>query len=307
MQLTNVTCDLCGSSRSEPILTRGDLNTDLEGDFTLVKCLDCGLIYLNPRPAISSFGEIYPEDYDQYSHTTNDSPKTRFLPNFGIRKRIYRINKYKKAGNLCDIGCATGDFLEGLKKDKHWILFGVEPSVKAFEYLQRQGFISYNGFFSSISFPNVKFDVITMWNVIEHLQSPLSTLQEIKKSLTTDGLLIFTTPNFDSFDRHIFGKYWVGYELPRHFYVFSIQSIKFLLQKAGFELIESSCLYGAHALFMTSLLFKLRSKKIISPFWKKILFSPLLKLLFAPYFLLTNILKKSSPITIIAKPKVYCD
>lgn len=304
MQFENVNCDLCGSARSKKIILREDLNTDIKGEFTLVQCLNCGLIYQDPRPSPSSFDEIYPAMYDQYAHKNLDTSNVRLSVNFGIRKRINRIKKYKKAGNLCDIGCATGDFLEGLKIDNDWTLFGVEPSVKAFEYLQSQGFISYNGFFSSISFPNVKFDVITMWNVIEHLQSPLSTLLEIKKSLSPNGVLVFTTPNFDSFDRHIFGKHWVGYELPRHFYVFSIKTIKSLLQNAGFELIESSCLYGAHALFMTSLLFNLRSKNINNPFWKNFLFSTPIKLLFAPYFLLTNFLKKSSPITIIAKPKV---
>ncbi len=307
MHLENVNCDLCGSTRSKKILVRKDLNTHVEGDFILVQCLDCGLIYQNPRPELSSFEEIYPADYDQYTHKNLDEPNTNFLSNFGIRKRIIKIKKYKKSGNLCDIGCATGDFLDGLRKDKSWKLFGVEPSAKAFEYLQGQGFTLFNGFFTSFSFPNVKFDVITMWNVIEHLQSPFLTLLEIKKSLTPDGLVVFTTPNFDSFDRNIFGKFWIGFELPRHFYVFSNKTIELLLQKAGFELIDKSCLYGAHALFMTSLLFKLRSKKINSPFWKKFLFSTPIKLLFAPYFLLTNILKKSTPITIIAKPKANHD
>lgn len=307
MQLENVNCDLCGSTRSKKILLREDLNTNLEGEFILVQCLDCGLIYQNPRPSPSSFNEIYPAEYDQYAHKKLDSPNTSFLINFGIKKRINRIKKYKKGGNLCDIGCATGDFLDGLRKDTGWKLFGVEPSAKAFEYLQGQGFNLFNGFFTSLSFPNVKFDVITMWNVIEHLQSPFLTLQEVKKSLTPDGLVVFTTPNFDAFDRKIFGRFWIGFELPRHFYVFSNKTIELLLQKAGFELIERSCLYGAHALFMSSLLFKLRSQKIISPFWKKFLFSAPVKLLFAPYFLLTNILQKSTPITIVARPKANHD
>jgi len=120
--------------------------------------------------------------------------------------------------------------------------------------------------------------------------------------LNPDGILVFTTPNLDSFDAHFFGKYWIGYELPRHFYVFSTPILIKYLSETRLKLVGSKCLYGEHAAAMSSVRFWLRAKHpSVSHKLDKVLFMFPMRVLLSPFFFVMDKLKKSSPITIFAQ------
>lgn len=80
------------------------------------------------------------------------------------------------------------------------------------------------------------YDLVVMRNVIEHVPSPRADLQDIHSLLRPEGLLVLSTDNLASWDRRVFGRYWYGYDVPRHFNVFTPQSLERLLNSEGFEL-----------------------------------------------------------------------
>jgi SAM-dependent methyltransferase len=80
--------------------------------------------------------------------------------------------------------------------------------------------------------------VVTMWHVLEHLSQPLLALQDVARVLTPNGVLVLACPMADSWEAAVFGRYWAGYDVPRHLYAFSRQTLPRLLAKAGFEARE---------------------------------------------------------------------
>lgn len=305
IRLENVPCNLCGSTEWITVINREDLNTHIDGIFQLVRCKICGLVYQNPRPLLSEWDFLYPEQYDQFTNITTEEFQNNIFFRYGLKKRLRNIEKYVAGGNICDLGSATGDFLREVKIHTEWQGFGIEPSQYASDLARNYGLNVFNGTLEDGPFPGINFDVITMWNVIEHLPDPLRTLKLAYRRLKPGGILVVTTPNLDSFDAHLFGKYWIGYELPRHYYVFSITSLSKFLDQIDFHILGYKCLYGEHAAAMSSLKFWLRAKHpILGDQLGKFLFSLPIRIVMAPFFLLSDSTKKSSPITIFAqKPK----
>jgi SAM-dependent methyltransferase len=104
-----------------------------------------------------------------------------------------------------------------------------------------------------VEYPDCYFNVITLWDVLEHLPDPKAALKKCHKLLVPDGLLIFSIPNLKSFDRYLFGQIWIGWDAPRHFNMFSEVTIKRLFELTGFELLEQKCLLGGKGTFLLSL------------------------------------------------------
>jgi 2-polyprenyl-3-methyl-5-hydroxy-6-metoxy-1,4-benzoquinol methylase len=305
VRFEKVACDICGSEQSSSLLERGDLNASLEGVFRLVKCLHCGLVYQNPRPTKDSWSSLYPDNYDQYEINYVDyKGVAKIVYEYGLLKRFRLIQKYIKTGQLLDVGCATGDFLSYVSKHNGWKVVGIEPGVIANERARANGLeeIYLNLDQCLNNFPEPAFDVITLWNVIEHLYSPTEDLVTIRNLLKDNGIIVITTPNIESFGAHVFKKYWIGYELPRHFFVFSKKTLTMLLEKTGYEVIEFSNIYGEHAAFMSSLRFFIRgitNSRVKLEF----LFSPLFRFFISPFFYTICALGKGSWLTVVARKK----
>ncbi len=294
MNMEVVPCPLCKADDFTIFLVRRDLNTSLPGDFRLVRCNVCGLVYLNPRPTQESFSSLYPDNYDQYIEPAQHSSSgvTQFGRTYGLRKRVLAVTQHREAGKLLDIGCAKGEFLLAMRDLTRWDVFGVEPSLGASEYARTQaGLNVQTGALEQANYPDGFFDVITMWNVIEHLPDPLSTLKFIHRLLKPKGLLVFNTPSLDSWDARLFGPYWIGFELPRHYVVFSRKTLRDMLQTAGFGILNTRSIYGSHAASMSSMRFWLRSLPMpdnLRGLIEKILFSLLCRVLMAPVFFLMD-------------------
>lgn len=300
-----VSCGLCGENNSTLFVERRDLSLFLPGVFKLHQCRNCGLVYLNPRVAQESIVQIYPDTYDQYTSplSLENSPFSRWLRIFGLNKKTRGILQIKKTGRLLDVGCATGDFLEAVSLHEGWHVEGIEINKQAVEIARCSGIEVHLGTIESFEGLENSYDVITMWNVIEHLSDPLSSLQKIRKLLKPDGIFVFNTPNLDSLDAKIFGKYWIGFELPRHFYVFSRKTVTDLLKRAGFRIVKTRCESGSHSLFMSSFRFFIRDKLSDISLVNRLvdlLFSLPFRILFLPYFFLSDKLMWSTA------PTDYC-
>ncbi len=305
LRYEEVACNLCGQDDYVVHLIRRDLNLFLPGEFQLVRCNHCGLVYLNPRPVPEQLADLYAGEYDQYNLALREEkPLRRLDRGYGLRKRCRAILRHKRSGHLLDVGCATGDFLETMRTYPGWQVSGVELSEVASQYArERLGLDVRTGTLQAAGYAPESFDAITLWNVIEHLTDPAAELREMNRLLRPGGLLVFTTPNLGSLDARVFGRYWIGYELPRHFYVFSRDTVNKLLAATGFRLVETRALYGSYAAAMTSLSFWLRDGRLSGralAWVERALFFRPLRLALAPYFFIADRLLLTSGPTFIA-------
>jgi 2-polyprenyl-3-methyl-5-hydroxy-6-metoxy-1,4-benzoquinol methylase len=229
-----VACDLCGSRDNRLVLQVQDTNCHFEGVFNIVQCLSCGLVYLNPRPDARSIGRYYPEDY------------RCFQSGKAIRRDLDKISPFisslcqlgVKPGRILDIGCGAGDFIVSAHQSG-WQVAGVEPNEPARHRCNsRLGWEAVQPTLEEAAFPAQSFQVVTLWHVLEHTNSPKETLAEVHRILAPGGLVAIAVPNFDSIDRRIHGRGWFFLAAPRHLYHFTQDTLSQYLGRAGFKVVQ---------------------------------------------------------------------
>jgi SAM-dependent methyltransferase len=301
------TC-VCGMEADETRVVRRDLMLDSQLEFRVGRCPRCGVERLNPRPTEASMPAFYPFDTRAYQPYGNVSER-RFSPRrwdrrYGLRKRLRAIERHVEGGRLLDVGAASGDFLSEVARSPRWTAEGVEPQPEAAAQARARGLTVHTGTLASCRLPAESYNVITLWDVLEHLHDPEAALVEAARLLRPGGLMVMSTPNLDSWDLRLFGKYWNGYELPRHLYLFNQRNIAPLLARHGLELLEVRSFFGSHAYFMTSYRFLLMDtiknrharQALIS-----LAFSIPVRLLMIPYFWLADRLLKTSTMTLLMR------
>ena len=273
----------------------------------MVRCAHCGLHYLNPQPTRSELTQYYPESYDPFC-----TPRPSELPllqrlgvNYGLHKRRRTVMGYKRHGRLLEVGCANGLFLDVMRRIGGWHTQGVDISLPAVQYArQKLALDVFHGELQAAGFPDHAFDAVVMWDVLEHVHHPRETLVEIRRVLKPDGVFIFRLPLLDSWDRGLFGDYWVGWDAPRHLTLFSMNTLERMLAQTGFRLERLACVSGSYPAFALSIRFWARDHlSIRTQKWlRKVLESLVVRLVVSPYFYLTDRLVKSTVVTIIARP-----
>jgi SAM-dependent methyltransferase len=290
-------CNLCGNTNAAPVIyTLPDFLLHRDGVLTtLVKCTACGLVYQNPRPTFAEMTVHYPSDYESYApepNVENSSWLLRQAIRYGVAKRCRYITRYKRAGRLLDIGCATGIFLQGIRNSGNWEPYGVEINQHAAHIAQEHGLDVRLGTLEQAGFADEFFDVVTLWDVLEHLHDPAGSLREIHRILKPDGLLVIRVPNANSWDSQLFGRYWAGLDSPRHLYVFTPITLDALLAANYFQSIARSSQIGGYPTFLLSLRFWSGAgdkPSIARDFLIKFLYHPVMRLLSAPFFYLRGL------------------
>lgn len=211
------------------------------GEFSVVQCLDCGLAYLNPRPKKEKIAEFYPEEYSPF--TEKKSKIFRWIKKMLAQRDIRKLKKMtekkydKRNLRILEIGCATGEYLCHLRNDGGCEVTGVELSPFAAECARKEHSLNVvTGTVFDGKFQDKAFDVVIMKHVLEHVYNPSETLHEIHRLLAEDGKFIFVLPNIQCFEIRIFGKYWQGWDVPRHMYHFEPTTIRQVLDKNSFAL-----------------------------------------------------------------------
>jgi len=236
--LTN--CPLCGGASSKKILDCIDFTVSRE-TFTIVECEKCNFKYTNPRPDEKEIGKYYEsEDYVSHSNSTKGLINTvyHWVRNYSLRKKVELLNQQSKKGNLLDIGCGTGEFLSTAVANG-WKGQGIEPNEKA----RNQAITNHKlnvlpeGVISGL--PKENFDAITMWHVLEHVHTLNERVGEIYSLLKSGGKAIIAVPNCSSFDAEVYGKDWAAYDVPRHLYHFTPETIKALFTKHKLNFVHS--------------------------------------------------------------------
>ena len=306
MNLEYGKCNLCRANDAQMLFEGQDRLHGLPGIFTVVQCRQCGLIYLNPRPAKSEISIYYPEDYEPhvFLERIRRSRLARLDYYYGLDKRRRAIEKFVPVGRLLDVGCGNGGFLCYMQ-EHGWEVYGEEISQPAAEYARQElGLNVFLGELNDAVFPSHHFDVVTLWNVLEHLHDPAAALIEIKRILKPEGLLVIAVPNLTSWDAQLFGIFWVGYDVPRHLYTFSPETLRALLDRAGFQIVQRRCLFGSYQSVVHSLRFSLYRPgqgQSAQALVKQITASRLLRLLVAPFLRLMDALGKGGLMTVFCR------
>ena len=197
-----------------------------------VKCKNCHLIYMNPMEKVSQTNEYYFQAKNTHAPTIRES----YLKTAESQVRL--IQKYAIGPNLLDIGCAQGFFLYNASK-AGYTTKGIEISQDAAEYaIMEFGLDIEAKPFEELRFPENHFDVVTLWQVLEHVPYPLTVLKEVHRILKPGGLLVASTPDIGGIPAKILRKRW--WDIKRlHINQFSTKTLTDILQNGGFENISS--------------------------------------------------------------------
>ena len=231
-------CPVCRSANISPALSAKDYTVSSH-IFSIEKCNDCTAMFTQDVPPQDAIAAYYQsENYVSHSNTQKGFINCLY---HSIRKITLtsKRNLIKKetgiaTGKILDAGCGTGAFLNEMR-NSGWGITGLEPDEtarkNAIELFNINPLPSHKIF----DLPPQSFDAITMWHVLEHVHQLQEYLAQLKKLLTKNGRLFIAVPNYTSYDAQHYNQYWAAYDVPRHLYHFSPQSIKTLMAAHGLQ------------------------------------------------------------------------
>ncbi len=232
-------CPNCGNKNISIVFSAKDYTVSGE-QFEIWECKNCTQRFTQNIPGKEGIGKYYQsENYISHSDTSKG-----FINNLyhKVRKRTL-VQKRKlienttgiKAGNILDVGCGTGAFLHTMK-NANWNITGLEPDVTAREKALELYGLHLEKTEEFFSLPAQTFDAITLWHVLEHVHDLHEYIEQLKKLLKPGGKLFIAVPNYTSYDAQFYKEFWAAYDVPRHLYHFSPQSMKTLLNPHGMKI-----------------------------------------------------------------------
>lgn len=223
-------CHVCNSSNITPYCRKNNHN--------LYKCGNCGFVFVYPTPG--NLDKVYEKNY--FHRTRDQDPgyvdydKDKKSMRHVFEKYLKKISKLTKGRNILDIGCATGYFLD-MAREYGWKTYGAEISEYAGKVAKERGHEVFIGPFPQVE-DRDKMDVVTMWDVLEHVDNPKNYLKAVNKSLKKEGFLIINTPDVGSFWARLSGGRWGLIVPPEHLSFFNKRSLRLILEQTGFKVIE---------------------------------------------------------------------
>ncbi|MCL4309975.1 MAG: class I SAM-dependent methyltransferase [Actinomycetota bacterium] len=223
-----VACALCGGRDERRLFPARDKMFPGRERFSAVRCRRCGLVYLNPRPSPQSHAAAYGRRYffsaenaDQAQPVEHYWPVVRFL------------EEQEEPGRLLDIGTGNSPFLP-LMRERGWQVAGTEVDASLVQYFRQQHGIGLHcGELQDAGLEGGSFDAVTIMGVLEHVSDPLSLLEEADRILARGGVIGLWCFN-RSIEARLLGRFWLGFDAPRHLYSFSRRTLEQLLERAGF-------------------------------------------------------------------------
>lgn len=300
-------CENCGHNQFGILFTGSDKLLGIPGDFDVIECQGCGLYQISPKLSTQAIEKYYPEEYICYLEAIEDEPNsfTRFNRYLGQAKRVRQVmRRMKKPGRILDVGCATGIFLNEMHK-QGWECKGVEPDQTAVDYARSRFELDvFCGVVEDAQLPADSFDIVTLWDVLEHVYDINTTMAEINRVLKPGGLIIAILPNAQAFERYLFKEHWVGWEVPRHYRTFTPKTITEFLEKHNLDDIEIFSFTGRHGAFMLNIQFWLHDHDMVT--WKKklimtVLGSFVVRVVTLPVFMLLELFNRSTEMSFSAR------
>lgn len=235
MNLENlIHCPLCHSSEFTNVLVAKDYTTTQE-NFQIQKCVNCQFVFTNPRPPANAIGKYYLSDnYISHMDGSQKLLDKIYLAarKFTLRWKEQLITKQQHIGELLDVGCGTGEFINHMKTTG-WQVAGMEPTEtareKATQKIQQK-------IYKNLAGVNQQFNVITLWHVLEHVHELNETIEKIKLLLNDTGTIFIAVPNHESPDATFYHQHWAAYDVPRHLWHFSKTTMQHLMNKHGLKI-----------------------------------------------------------------------
>lgn len=305
LEMKTVACDFCGADDPSPLFSTPDFWLGVGGEFTMQRCGRCDHIYQNPRPAAGEIGRLYPDEYAPFaSGLTAPNKRQRWMSRYFINKQVRLARRFIRPGQaVLEIGCASGDFLAALREEGVSVT-GIEPGQAAARTARkRHGLKIINKRFEETDLTAGSFDGVVMWNVWEHLAHPRAALERLTGSVRPGGVLIINIPNPAALEARLFGKFWAGWDLPRHFNIYNAQNVRSLLAEYGWRTVEMRGFGGRLWLLRLSMshLVRYRSK---NPWWvrlaSRLVQTRWIAVVSTPVFMALELLNASSIMVIVA-------
>ena len=206
-------------------------------DFNISKCRKCSFLFTNPRPKEKDLGNYYrSEEYISHSNKANSiiNYVYKLARYFTLSGKIKLINSITENKTILDYGCGTGDFLTACKNNG-WEINGYEPEKSARDIasqVNKKEILSTLNQLDSLN----NISLITLWHVLEHIPDLNTTLNKLKSKLDDNGTILIAVPNFKSYDAQLYKQHWAAYDVPRHLYHFSQQTMSLLLNNHGLKI-----------------------------------------------------------------------
>jgi len=289
-----------------------DTRFGVGGSFDIYKCNACGLVQLCFYPMISDFKDLY-ETYYNFGGNKK-SLYTKFRTAF-FNSPLYPLWMFldgdisfysqRGRGSLIDVGCNEGRSLR-IYRNNGFIVEGLDVNERAATEARKCGFKVYTDYLDNFQ-PQKLYDVVVLANVLEHSLSPKEMLSNVNRILKPGGQVWISCPNVNSWQRLLFGRYWINWHVPFHITFFSNVTLKSLLNHTGFEVKKIKCatpsLWIAQSIIAT--LFAKKGKK------NNVQRSPILlgflmlfvRFIFFPLLWLGNLLGRGDCLTIEALKK----
>jgi SAM-dependent methyltransferase len=241
-QLSN--CPLCGEdvNPDKPFVTCNDFLVSGQ-EFNITRCSNCSLLFTNPRPEYSQM-QYYYQSTDYISHTEQKKDLIGKVYHMVQKEMLRRKRKLIEnilpgPKRILDYGCGSGGFLKYMQDTENEV-YGFEPGEFPRKMAQSKGLqvMAEHDELKKLG----KFNVITLWHVLEHLPDFKTKLREFNEMLLPEGVLILAVPLWESFDASFYGKHWAGYDLPRHLFHFSLHNLEVACKDADFSLMQTNAL-----------------------------------------------------------------
>jgi SAM-dependent methyltransferase len=231
-------CPCCDAGEPTHLVTElKDIESGVPGTYDISQCTSCGLIYLSKRPTSASL----PACYDEHYHVRCNRNVQRWkslLFDIRYNLRFRRLTAYlgRKPRKVLEIGCGDAAFLVYLEQvlGRGCQLVGIDLDVDAVELPKDSAIRLCSGAIQELELGE-QFELVILYDVLEHLDKPIETLRRIAKLLTPDGLVVAMAPNWDSVWRKVFPRHWGGLQIPRHLLFFEEKTLSVLLDKADFK------------------------------------------------------------------------
>lgn len=231
---------------------------------TIVRCGECGLVFLKELPQDGQ--RIYRELSDPEYHSEEES-RAQSFDRFLLSIESSHFPHKSGDRKILDIGCATGTLLR-VVSEHGWQAYGVEPSRWAVDMiskpLRENVFL---GTFEEASYPDDSFDLVILWETLEHLENPYAVLRKVSRILRPGGLVVINVPNITSLWNRLLHDRWWLIE-PMHYYYFEPRTIRRLLEMLGFSVLSITPFKKTFSIGY--LLKKLRDVPIIGAFSRSV-------------------------------------
>lgn len=234
-------CSFCGFKNIKFLFSMGN--------YKLFHCEKCGLVFFSPLPSDLVIDNYYFNYLEKY-HNKFLIENNKILEYKKLRwgKRIEKIKTFKKApASILDIGCSTGIFLT-TARENGYSTTGVEISKQEAKVARATFKIKvFTKSLEKLNFKKESFDIITMWDVFEHVKDPIGLIQESKRILKKNGILAISTINWNAMNRKMFKDKWRFLIPIEHLYYYNKPMLKDFFTKNGFEVLNIKTSFAPQA------------------------------------------------------------